>query len=336
MSAENLGLTCPFGGDFYVCAGNKTEFLGCCTSNPCADGNGKCPTKDRRISSFNPDRYANIPAQECDDPRPASKIFYTCTNNISFIGCCASNPCLESDGLCPLTNLLPATLSKDSSSRAIFLPQESEAANGSGGSGGGSGNGGGSGGLATGAIAGIAVGAAVAVGIIIAVIWRCGWHARKRNERREPTWEAAAAAAAAPGGHPEMGYVAPPHSPSPFDPSRSPAPYDPARSPAAYDPTRSSYATTAFAGSFASSSPPHSPYYGLKHPASPMHPASPPVDDRQHPAFADGGGGHPPGYVKPQYTGMSANLQPVSELDSVEHHPPTPVAELGDGVPVSK
>lgn len=225
MAVASLGLSCPKGGDFYICEGSKVEFLGCCATNPCADGSGKCPTKDRRISSFNPDRYANIPAQGCDDARPPSEIFWTCTNDISFIGCCATNPCQEPDGLCPQSNLISATLSSNASSRAVFLPDESVTPTPSASASStatpapsGSSSGGGSGGLGTGAIVGIAIGAAVAVGIIVAIIWRCGWHARKRNERREPpAWEPSAAQSPHPSQHPEMGYV--PHSPSPYDPA---------------------------------------------------------------------------------------------------------------------
>nr|XP_036577413.1 uncharacterized protein CTRU02_12646 [Colletotrichum truncatum]KAF6784384.1 hypothetical protein CTRU02_12646 [Colletotrichum truncatum] len=319
MAAAELGLSCPRGGDFYICAGNTTEFFGCCTSNPCANGTGKCPTKDRRISSFNPDRYANIPAQSCDDARPSSEIFYTCKNSISFIGCCASNPCKESDGLCPIDNLLPATLSKDASSRAVFLPNgasstpSASSTPDSGSSGGG---------LGTGAIVGIAIGAAVAVAIVIAIIWRCGWHARKRNERREPTWEPTPHSA-----HPEMGFVAPPHSPSPFDPSQSPAPYDPARA---------SYATTAVPSLYGHASPPHSPYYPAKLAPSPV------IDDRHLSTYTDTSvsslSTHNPRHLS-MYSDAGPNLHPVSELDGVGHHPSAPsapLAELGDGTPANK
>lgn len=217
--SSSLGLSCPRGGDFYVCEGNTTEFLGCCASNPCADGSGKCPTKDLRISSFNPDKYANIPPQGCDDPRPANLFFYTCTNNVPFIGCCAKNPCQEADGLCPTDHLIGTTLSPDAVNRTIFTSSASSSSSssrpGSGSSSGGDGR------LATGAIVGIAIGAAVVVAIVIAVIWRCGWHARKRNERREPAWEPAAQSAHPsnhPHHHPEMGYT--PQSPALYDPAR--------------------------------------------------------------------------------------------------------------------
>ncbi|OHE98365.1 hypothetical protein CORC01_06361 [Colletotrichum orchidophilum] len=324
MAVASLGLSCPKGGDFYICEGSTVEFLGCCATNPCADGSGKCPTKDRRISAFNPDRYANIPAQGCDDARPASEIFWTCTNDISFIGCCATNPCREPDGLCPATNLISATLSSNASSRAVFVPDESVTPTQSASptptaapTGSSPGEGGG-GGLGTGAVVGIAIGAAVAVGIIVAMIWRCGWHARKRNERREPpAWEASQAAQAAvqsphPSQHPEMGYS-----------TNSPNPYDSAHA---------SYVTTAVPSSYAPLSSPNSPYYPTKHPGSPMS-----IDPRHVSTYSDSNvsslSGRNMGVRHlPSYPAIRGDLQPVSELDSTERE--VPRAELGDGAPM--
>ncbi|KAK6209937.1 hypothetical protein QIS74_11521 [Colletotrichum tabaci] len=314
--SSSLGLSCPRGGDFYVCEGNTTEFLGCCASNPCADGSGKCPTKDLRISSFNPDKYANIPPQGCDDPRPANLFFYTCTNNVPFIGCCAKNPCQEADGLCPTDHLIGTTLSPDAVNRTIFTSSASSSSSsstpGSGTSSGGDGR------LATGAIVGIAIGAAVVVAIVIAVIWRCGWHARKRNERREPAWEPAAQSAHPsnhPHHHPEMGYT-----------PQSPALYDPARA------SHISYATTAAGNSYPSTSPPHSPYFPVKHPGSPMS-----VDERHLSTYTDSNvsslSGHNPRHLS-QYSAVgAADLHPVSELDGMEQ--PAARAELGDGTPAT-
>ncbi|KZL80601.1 hypothetical protein CI238_10454 [Colletotrichum incanum] len=303
--SSSLGLSCPRGGDFYICEGNTTEFLGCCASNPCADGSGRCPTKDLRISSFNPDKYANIPPQGCDDPRPASQFFYTCTNNVPFIGCCAKNPCQEPDGLCPTDHLIGTTLSSDAVNRTIFTQSSSSSARPS--------NNSSDSGLATGAIVGIAIGAAVAVGIIVAVIWRCGWHARKRNERQEPAWEPAAQSAH-PSHHPEMGYA-----------PQSPALYDPARA------SHISYATTVAPNSYPSTSPPHSPYFPVKHPGSPMT-----VDERHLSTYTDSNvsslSGHNPRHLS-QYSGVGVDLHPVSELDGMEQQ--APMAELGDGAPAN-
>lgn len=217
-------LSCPRGGTFYICIDSATEFIGCCNSDPCVNG-GKCPARDLVLSSFSLDVYPDIKQQDCD-VAAGSNDWYTCKNEgkgtFPFIGCCASNPCEEGDGLCPKDNLVPAKLSKDAPARAFFEKRASSATpSPSASSAPESGSGGG---LGTGAIAGIAVGAAVALGLLIAVIWRCGWHARKRNERRRPKWDAAAQA-----GHPEMGFASTPQSPSAHEPSRSPAPYDPAR-----------------------------------------------------------------------------------------------------------
>ncbi|GJD05365.1 hypothetical protein ColKHC_14190 [Colletotrichum higginsianum] len=217
--SSSLGLSCPRGGDFYVCEGNTTEFLGCCASNPCADGSGKCPTKDLRISSFNPDKYANIPPQGCDDPRPANLFFYTCTNNVPFIGCCAKNPCQEADGLCPTDHLIGTTLSPDAVNRTIFTST-----------------------------------------------------------------------------------------------------------------SHISYATTAAGNSYPSTSPPHSPYFPVKHPGSPMS-----VDERHLSTYTDSNvsslSGHNPRHLS-QYSAVgAADLHPVSELDGVEQ--PAARAELGDGTPAN-
>ncbi|KAG7149052.1 hypothetical protein HYQ46_002055 [Verticillium longisporum] len=143
-----LGLSCPEGGHFYICEGDATEFIGCCNSNPCGDNDGNCPTSDLRVSSFSSDRYANIPAQSCDDARGA-RIWWTCRDNKPpFLGCCASNPCGEG---CPQDHLIAAVL-------------------------------GGSSGLSSGAIAGIAIGAAAGIAILAVIIWACFRRARKSRE----------------------------------------------------------------------------------------------------------------------------------------------------------
>ncbi|CAG9977922.1 unnamed protein product [Clonostachys byssicola] len=45
---EALGLSCPLGGDPYVCEGSFYEFVGCCTYNPCEDYSGACHKKTAR------------------------------------------------------------------------------------------------------------------------------------------------------------------------------------------------------------------------------------------------------------------------------------------------
>ncbi|KAF3354168.1 3-hydroxy-3-methylglutaryl-coenzyme A reductase [Verticillium dahliae VDG1] len=112
-----LGLSCPEGGHFYICEGDATEFIGCCNSNPCGDNDGNCPTSDLRVSSFSSNRYANIPAQSCDDARGA-RIWWTCRDNKPpFLGCCASNPCGEG---CPQDHLIAAVLPEMASQSPPF------------------------------------------------------------------------------------------------------------------------------------------------------------------------------------------------------------------------
>ncbi|KAL2752954.1 hypothetical protein ACRALDRAFT_2055351 [Sodiomyces alcalophilus JCM 7366] len=186
---QTLGLTCPEGGDFYICPGKATEFIGCCTSDPCTDSaDGHCPTRDLRPASFDPDRYANIPAQSCDDAR-SHRVWWTCRDDDpTFLGCCATNPC---GGGCPRDHLIQAVLSEDEDNRLAFVPGEattsptpttsasptaspspSDEASGSSGSPG----------LPTGAIVGIAIGGALAVVILAILVWKFCWKARRRGK----------------------------------------------------------------------------------------------------------------------------------------------------------
>lgn len=113
---SKLGLNCPAGGDFYICQGNSTQFLGCCTSDPCSDGKGECPQDDLRYSSFNESTYADIQPQECANSTAGS--WYTCSETDSpFLGCCSTNAC---DDGCPTEDLLAAKLSDNEKSAAIF------------------------------------------------------------------------------------------------------------------------------------------------------------------------------------------------------------------------
>lgn len=74
---DDFGLECPKGGSFYVCHDAAVKFIGCCTTNPCSDGSGKCATRDLREASFSADAYAKIPEQSCDDNRK-EKVWFTC------------------------------------------------------------------------------------------------------------------------------------------------------------------------------------------------------------------------------------------------------------------
>ncbi|KAK4653759.1 hypothetical protein QC762_509780 [Podospora pseudocomata] len=119
----SLGASCPSGGSFYVCLGKKTEFIGCCTINPCTTGYqrepGTCPPENLRPASFSKDSYLDLPAQECDS-LDSSALWWTCAGNTPpFLGCCKINPCHR--GSCPTDRLVAARLSPDPDNRQIFV-----------------------------------------------------------------------------------------------------------------------------------------------------------------------------------------------------------------------
>lgn len=184
-----LGLTCPSGGDFYVCQGNSTQFLGCCTSDPCRDGEGACPQADLRSSSFNTTAYGDIPSQDCDGGGSKSA-WYTCSQlDTPFLGCCASNACGDDDG-CPAKDLVAARLSDDAESAAVFetsstaptatasstatTASSAASATGTTTSAGHDSSAGGAGGLSTGAKVSIAVGAAVVLAVLLVALFVVG------------------------------------------------------------------------------------------------------------------------------------------------------------------
>ncbi|TLS31458.1 hypothetical protein PpBr36_03479 [Pyricularia pennisetigena] len=211
---QAFGLSCPAGGKFYVCE-TGSEFIGCCASDPC--NLTGCPRSDLRTSSFSPDEYSSLPAQECED---RNSLWYTCAFNVPpFMGCCKTNPCADPRTSCPTSRLGAAKLSSHSSFRERFLhpsPRSSDAKptststsapDGPPSSGAAPNTQGATpspeaaasnddnSGLSTGTIAGIAIGVSILVLVAIAVIiWKCGWSAGKRRARRQ----AAAAAAAMP------------------------------------------------------------------------------------------------------------------------------------------
>ncbi|KAH7199199.1 hypothetical protein BKA60DRAFT_625778 [Fusarium oxysporum] len=210
-----FGLSCPSGGAFHICEGANTEFIGCCTSDPCAGNKGTCPDGHLRVATFSADTYNDLPRQDCDDPR-GTEIWYTCRGTSPpFMGCCGSNPC--GGGGCNRSELVPAILSSNENDRLSFLhPDTSQKASlsstvisistssteassstpssttyetsqiNSGGAAvtanAGS-NGNGSGGLGIGAVAGIAVGATIGAMVIIGLlIWRFFWIPRKKRK----------------------------------------------------------------------------------------------------------------------------------------------------------
>ncbi|KAL8410423.1 hypothetical protein RB596_000196 [Gaeumannomyces avenae] len=119
----SLGLSCPEGGQFFTCQGNKTEFIGCCTIDPCRDGTGFCPKSNLLQASFSSDAYDRIFPQNCSDQNGQ---WWTCKGNISvlpFIGCCIKNPCIS--GVCLPEDLTPARLSDNKTNASVFLASRS-------------------------------------------------------------------------------------------------------------------------------------------------------------------------------------------------------------------
>ncbi|KAL6399367.1 hypothetical protein AUP68_17913 [Ilyonectria robusta] len=103
MSLHNY--YCPDGGDFYICEGAWVEFFGCCTSDPCVNGAGKCPDGNLRAADYSINDHSNIPDIFCS----ASKSFGFFSRNCpGFIGCCKGDACDEKG--CPKGELMPAEL----------------------------------------------------------------------------------------------------------------------------------------------------------------------------------------------------------------------------------
>ncbi|KAI1351617.1 hypothetical protein F5Y01DRAFT_282130 [Xylaria sp. FL0043] len=114
-----LGLSCPSGGDFYICQGNRNQFLGCCDVDPCGGNGGLCPSSALHPSSFDRDKYSEIPPQSCISSTE-NGMWYTCTAGPTFLGCCVSNPC-NSGGVCSQNNLVGAFLNSNQNSASVFL-----------------------------------------------------------------------------------------------------------------------------------------------------------------------------------------------------------------------
>jgi hypothetical protein len=192
---STFGLSCPSGGSFYICQNNTTEFIGCCTIDPCGDGSGSCPQANLRNASFSADSYEGLKPQDCVEE---TGLWYACKDNKPpFLGCCASNPCPSMT--CPAEDLVPAKLSADPGLRDTFLTTAAKStgshnstatgtpssssittslAEGTGAR------------LATVAIVGISVGVAIVILVLIVgcvFVFKRGWHARKRTERSSAT-----------------------------------------------------------------------------------------------------------------------------------------------------
>jgi hypothetical protein len=97
---ENVTLSCPSGGDFYVCDTSWTQFTGCCTVNPCKFGYGDCPKHHMRPISFNAHEHKSISygLLSCLSSDKEME-FYSCANlQTPFLGCCRDVPCVEEYG----------------------------------------------------------------------------------------------------------------------------------------------------------------------------------------------------------------------------------------------
>ncbi|KAK1244407.1 hypothetical protein MKX07_003206 [Trichoderma sp. CBMAI-0711] len=113
----DLGLSCPKGGRFYICEDQPTGFVGCCTIDPCAAADGLCPDNHLQPSSFDPDAYSEIRAQDCLDP---GFLWYTCRDSSPpFLGCCSQMAC-EPSG-CPASKVGAASLAGNKQRAAPFL-----------------------------------------------------------------------------------------------------------------------------------------------------------------------------------------------------------------------
>ncbi|KAI1094453.1 hypothetical protein F5B19DRAFT_59348 [Rostrohypoxylon terebratum] len=174
ITRDDLGLSCPNKGKFYVCDKAKIRFIGCCTVDPCADGSGSCPQDSLMPASFSSDHYDSISPQSCAAPNTTDS-WYTCQfDQPPFLGCCSVNACANNG--CPIENLLPATLSDNNGNAQVFLNTgtPSSSSNSSEYS------------LSLGAILGIALGCAAVVAIALAIMaYRCGWLAKRRKQGKE-------------------------------------------------------------------------------------------------------------------------------------------------------
>lgn len=153
--------SCPTqgNGQFYVCQGNTTQFVGCCTVDPCADGSGYCPTGDLGYTSFDADSYDEILPQTC----VSSGAWYTCKYTpVAFMGCCLTNPCAV-DG-CFGSNITAAMLSTNTTDAAPFMTSTTDSSSEDDSSS-----------VSTGGIVGIAIGSAVGaliLGILLFALYR--------------------------------------------------------------------------------------------------------------------------------------------------------------------
>ncbi|KAL6923000.1 hypothetical protein FSST1_000274 [Fusarium sambucinum] len=113
---EYWGLKCPQGGKVHICENSWTEFFGCCTSDPCGNGIGVCPSDHVRPMSFDRDKYSDFPVQDCLNSMGPDN-WYTCAyTEPPFTGCCEFNAC---GSRC--SSLVSSKLSEVENNRLEFL-----------------------------------------------------------------------------------------------------------------------------------------------------------------------------------------------------------------------
>lgn len=173
---EKYGLSCPVDGDFYICQNSPTQFVGCCSIDPCKN-NGICPDNSLFNASFSKINYKYTLPEAC----VGSGLWYTCSGTTPpFLGCCLENPC-ENNGCSP-DKLTAAKLSSNQTEAAIFLtssepsPTSSDISSSSASSTASStsapSSDSNSKSFPVGAIVGIVIGAVAAIAIIAFLIWR--------------------------------------------------------------------------------------------------------------------------------------------------------------------
>jgi hypothetical protein len=119
-----ISLTCPQGGQYYVCPPNSLQkFIGCCDSkiDPCQ---WACPAGNVRPAAFEKGLYGTFPNATCN---AEGSHFYSCKRDDSdntFWGCCKGNtsPC-GGDGEEILGcghDLTPASLDQDTQWKAYW------------------------------------------------------------------------------------------------------------------------------------------------------------------------------------------------------------------------
>ncbi|EUC47750.1 hypothetical protein COCMIDRAFT_3375 [Bipolaris oryzae ATCC 44560] len=96
---------CPLGGKWYACA-SGSNFVGCCTSDPCANG---CVQGNIRPGGYNISHHGEWPDASCG----SASDFFTCNAGDTFWGCCKTNPCAATPpATCAQGDLVPAFMER--------------------------------------------------------------------------------------------------------------------------------------------------------------------------------------------------------------------------------